>query len=414
MALSVMTLAIGDELLDGRIADTNSQTLADALYRHRVSLSGARVVDDDIDRIEAALLDLAATADIIVTSGGLGPTTDDVTAQAVARAAGVDVTRDQATLDKLQALFAKRTLPMPANNERQADVPVGADIWPNGAGISPGFLTRVGPATVVSLPGVPREYRWFVAEHVVGLVTGRLPDRVATAHRTVRGLGIAESALADVVEKMQLGPEVRIQYRTRFPENHVRFIVTAKSPEEADARAAQLAEEAAAAIGGAVYAIGERDLEDLLLTALVDAEATVSLAESCTGGLIAERLTAVPGASRAFWGGAVTYANEAKVAVLGVNPDTLAAHGAVSEEVAAEMAQGARERLGTTYALSVTGIAGPDGGTPEKPVGTVCFGLAGPAGVKTKLRRLPDFGRGGIRALAASVALRFLLQELTR
>lgn len=416
-SIVVSCLAIGDELLDGRVADTNSQRLAEALFPLGVRIRTASLVDDDVDTIAAELTRLASFSDVVVTSGGLGPTTDDLTAEAVAKAAGCGTRLDEPSLARIRARFAERGLPMPPNNEGQALVPDSARAIENGAGISPAFVTRVGAAEVWSLPGVPSEYDWFVASHLVDAVRGRVARgaRVHLARRTLRCLGITESGLGHALADFERAhPEVRVQYRTKFPENHVRLVVEGASDHEAALAVDALVEEARRLIGGAVYAVGEDDLDTLVVEALKARGETLAVAESCTGGLLAAAVTDVPGSSAAFVGGVVAYANDAKRALLDVDAALLDAHGAVSEEVALAMAIGARARFQSTWALSITGIAGPTGGTEEKPVGTVCFGLAGPAGSSTKRRLLMMPGRARVRQMSVAVALRWLLTELAR
>jgi nicotinamide-nucleotide amidase len=408
--LRVESLAVGDELLDGRLADTNSRTLADALSPLGVTLGRAVCVDDDVDVISDAVREAAVRADIVVTSGGLGPTTDDLTAEGVARAAGCELRLDEPTMEFIRARFAERGLDMPDNNRRQAEVPQTARVVKNGAGIAPGFVTRVGGAEVWSFPGVPREYRWLLDNALLPALRERVGAGAGVvARRTLRCLGITESGLGAALETLLADhPEVQVQYRTSFPENHARLVVRADTAAAADERADALAAQARAAIGGAAYAVGEQPLEALVVERLVARGQTVALAESCTGGLIGKLLTDVPGASSALVGGVIAYANDVKERELDVDAGLIAEHGAVSEEVAGAMAIGARARLGADWALAVTGVAGPDGGTDDKPVGTVCFGLASAHGVETKRRLLLGTTRDMIRQLAAAVALRWL------
>jgi len=416
-SIVVSCLAIGDELLDGRVADTNSQRLAEALFPLGVRIRTASLVDDDVDTIAAELTRLAAFSDLVVTSGGLGPTTDDLTAEAVAKAAGCSTRLDAPSLARIRARFEERGVPMPPNNEGQALVPDSARAIENGAGISPAFVTRVGRCEVWSLPGVPSEYDWFTAHHLVDAVRARVAEgaRVHLARATIRCLGITESGLGHALADFERAhPDVRVQYRTKFPENHVRLVVERASDDEAARAVDALVDEARALIGGAVYAVGEDDLEKLVVDALAARGETLSVGESCTGGLLAGAVTDVAGASAVFAGGVVAYANDAKRALLDVDDALLAAHGAVSEEVARAMAIGARARFSSTWALSITGVAGPGGGTEDKPVGTVCFGLAGPNGASTKRRLLMMPGRARIRQMSVAVALRWLHTELSR
>jgi nicotinamide-nucleotide amidase len=419
--LRIETLAIGDELLDGRLADTNSRTLADALAPLGLSLQRATVVDDDIDVIADAVREAAARSDIVVTSGGLGPTSDDLTPHGIARAAGCAIRVDAPTMERMRERFASRGLDMPENNRRQAELPERGRALGNEVGIAPGFVVDVGSAQVWSFPGVPREYRWLLEHRLLPEVEGRVNDGQgpqAGKHierRTLRCLGITESGLGAALEELERdNPDVLVQYRTSFPENHARLVVRGVDAETVRARADALAKSAREAIGGAAYAVSEESLPALVLEALQARDRTAATAESCTGGLVGARLTDVPGSSTSFKGGVVAYANELKVSLLDVDAALLEEHGAVSEEVAGAMAAGARARTGADFAISLTGVAGPSGGTDDKPVGTVCFGLAGPEGVRTKRRLLLGAGREMIRELACAVSLRWLLSTLTR
>lgn len=411
--LLVESVAIGDELLDGRLADTNSRTLADALTAIGAQLARAVAVPDDTGAIADAVVDAAARADIVITSGGLGPTTDDLTAEGIARAAGTGLRLDEPTMEHIRERFASRGLEMPDNNRRQAEVPATARVVENGAGVAPGFITRVGAAAVWSFPGVPREYRWLLDNALLPALREGGREAAVVARRTIRCLGITESGLGAALEELFAEePGVLVQYRTSFPENHARLVVRGTDVREVARRADELAALACEAIGGAAYAVGETPLPELLLERLRARGETLAVAESCTGGLIGKLLTDVAGASDTLRGGVVAYANEIKVKLLDVDEQTLEEHGAVSEETAAEMAEGARARLGADWALSVTGVAGPGGGTEDKPVGTVCFGLAGDDDTRTKRRLLLGADRGMIRDLAAAVALRWLLTTL--
>lgn len=413
--LRIEALSIGDELLDGRVADTNSQFLADQLAQAGIALRRVVLAPDDIGMLAEALTEAAACADVVVTSGGLGPTTDDVTAEAVARAAGCELRLDEEVWAGIQLRFAERGWPLPPNNIRQAQLPAASITLPNGVGVAPGFCTPVAGAKIYSFPGVPHEYRWMVNSHLLPLLERdrAVQPRARTTTRTLRCLGITESALDHAMAGFEEEhPDVKLQYRTNFPENHVRLLVNGLEPAPLEQRADALCATAQARIGSSVFGVGEASLEERVVARLLAENMTLVTAESCTGGMIGERITRVPGVSPAYLGGVVAYANALKIHVLGVSESTLETHGAVSEAVAAEMAAGARERFGATYALSVSGVAGPSGGTEEKPVGTVCFGLSGPKGTKTFQRHLPFQQRERIRMMATALALRSLLREL--
>lgn len=412
--LRVESIAIGDELLDGRLADTNSRALADALAGLGLSLLRTTSVADDRNAIADAVREAAARADIVVTSGGLGPTTDDLTAEGVAQAAGGSVGLHEASWARIQARFQERGLPLPSNNRRQAEVPERAEVLENGAGVAPGFCCDVGAAAVYSFPGVPREYKWFLEHSLLPRIAHRaFAARTFQTTRTLRVLGMGESSIGAALEPFEEKyPGVRVQYRTHFPENFVRLVVQSEDEAALPGLADGLLDEARTCIGPAAYGVGDQTLAGRVVEALVQKSATVAVAESCTGGLIGAALTDVAGASRVFLGGVIAYANDVKSGLLGVAPATLATHGAVSEPVAREMAEGANARLGSQWALSVTGIAGPSGGSAEKPVGTVCFGLSSPEGTFTRTRVFPFRERDQIRQLAVYSGLRWLLKHL--
>jgi nicotinamide-nucleotide amidase len=412
--ITVESIAIGDELLDGRVLDGNSKGLGDALSVLGLELTRTTIVNDDRATIAEAVREASARATLIVTSGGLGPTTDDVTAEAIALAAGTDLRLDEDALARVTAMFAARNLPMPDNNRRQAMLPRTSRTLPNAQGTAPGFVTPVGGAFVWSFPGVPREYTHLLEEHLLPVLRARMQSRnQAVVRRTIRTIGIGESTVGERLAAFEKAhPDVRVQYRVFYPENLVRLVVGGPDATIADARADALVEEARAAIGRSAYAIGDTSIEERVVHLLVERGETVSVAESCTGGLIAKRLTDVPGSSKAFRGGVVAYANEAKSELLDVDAKLIERDGAVSEGVAKALAEGAQKRLHATWALSSTGIAGPAGGSLDKPVGTVWLGVAGPSGVRAEKKKLPDFGRERIRELATALSLAWLLEEL--
>ncbi len=420
-ALRVFSLAVGDELLDGRVADANTRDLGDALAQLGLELCGARTVPDARSAIVAALRAAVDEADVVVTSGGLGPTSDDITGECVAEAAGVGLRFDAEAFARIGMMFAARAIPMPESNRRQALLPSSAQTLHNDQGTAPGFVTPFasarGASEVWSFPGVPREYRHLLEERLVPRLRARLAQGAPSVmvRRTLRSLGLSESAVGERLGALEREhPDVRVQYRAAFPEILVRVIVTGADRDAATARADELALRARSDIGGSVYGAGDEPLEERALRALEQRGATLAVAESCTGGLVAKRLTDVPGSSAAVQGGVVAYANQVKTAALGVPTTMLDEHGAVSEAVARAMAEGARARLGATWALSTTGIAGPSGGSADKPVGLVWFGVAGPGGTAAHQKRLPDFGRERIREMASAWALRFLLEAVER
>jgi len=394
----VEILSTGDELLTGQIVDTNSAWLMDRLWDLGVMVRRKTLVADDRADLLAALTETTARADLVVMSGGLGPTEDDLTAECVAAALGVPLEEDAASLAAIRARFEKLGRTMTPNNAKQARFPRGAVILPNRFGTAPGFRVKLQRAELVCLPGVPAEYRGLCEEAVLPRVAAS--EREVPAARLVKLIGIPESHADQAMRPVMDAPEnagVRFGYRAHWPEIHVKWSVPGPG---AEARAERILAAVRRLFGDAIFAEGKQDLPQLVVERLVARAERLAIAESCTGGLVAEMVTSVPGASATFDVGVVAYANEAKTGVLGVDAAVLAAHGAVSEPVARAMAEGARRRAGTTWALAVTGVAGPGGGTEEKPVGTVHLAIAGPDGTRTWARRFPG-DRDRIRKTAA-------------
>lgn len=378
-------LSTGDEVRSGAVVDTNAAFIAEMLETNGISVNRHTCVGDDVDGIAAALQEIARRADMAVITGGLGPTADDVTAEAAARAAGVELEEVPAALEQVERFFKSRGVAMSAANRKQALLPRGASVLENIDGTAPGFRMTMGACRMVFLPGVPREMRPMMARHVLhDLKAQHRSDGVVHAVDVISTFGLPESVVGDRLKDITptAGP-LRIGLRVLFPEIHVRLYGRGDRQETLAAQMRQLKDTICERLGKRVVATDGRRLPEVLAHLLIERKATLAVAESCTGGLMAKQLTDVPGSSGFFLLSAVTYANEAKMAVLGVAPETLERFGAVDEATAREMAEGARRCAGADYALSTTGIAGPDGGTAEKPVGTVCIGLATPEGTTT-------------------------------
>lgn len=410
-------VTIGDELCRGEVVDTNSAYLAERLWALDITTRWMTSCNDDEADLAAALSQAVSRADLVVCSGGLGPTEDDLTVDVVARLAGVGVTLDEPARRHLEARFAGR-LEVTPTQLRQVRVPVGARVHGNPAGLAPCFEVELRGVPIICLPGFPREIRGIVEQTLNARFAELREARGAVervARRVYRAFGRGESQISQACRGLIDGvPGATIHYQVKFPEILVKLVVRDRDGEAAERRLEALDRGIRERLGPCLYGTGDEDLIARVARRLVESGATVATAESCTGGLIGELLTRAPGSSRAFLGGAIVYSNDEKVRQLGVRPETLAAHGAVSEEVAIEMARGAVERFGTRLAVSVSGIAGPDGGTPEKPVGTVwlALGAATPeAGGSTSrftsaTRKLSWPGaRDQIRALSAWWAL---------
>jgi nicotinamide-nucleotide amidase len=405
-------VSIGDELVSGRIVDRNSGEIAARLLELGFEVSEVRVLPDDEEKLARAFVDLCAEHGVVVATGGLGPTLDDVTRHAAARAAGVGLTRSEEALVAIRAAFAGRSFAMGVSNERQALLPDGARMLPNPVGTAPGFSVEIGGALVFALPGPPVEMRRMLEDHVLTELTASIASAVAT--RTTHLFGLSESVFADGVQewmRRDVNPLVGVTAHAGVLTVTVRArgVGLADASDLADARLFEIE----AAFREHVFSRPHGDLARVLGELLVERGISVATAESCTGGLLAARLTAVPGISAVFREGFVTYADEAKARTLGVPAELLARHGAVSAEVAAALSRGAAERTGARLALSVTGIAGPGGGSPAKPVGLVHFGVLVDGRVETVERRFPDRGRSFVRGLAVNTALFLGLRALS-
>ena len=408
--LHVELLATGDELLTGQITDTNSVWLMDRLWDLGVMARRKTLVADDRDDLAAALRETTSRSDLVVMSGGLGPTEDDLTAEVVAAALGVPLELHEPSLEAIRERFRKLGREMTPNNAKQARFPRGATVVPNRHGTAPGFLVRLGRGELVALPGVPVEYRGLSEEFVLPRVAARVG--VTPAFRLVKLFAVPESHADQAMRPIMDDPAnrgVRFGYRAHWPEIHVKWAV---APPDAEAHAERILSQVRAVFGDSIFAEGKDELAPLVVAQLTRRGERVAIAESCTGGLVAELLTRVPGASNVFDLGVVAYANEAKSKVAGVPADLLATHGAVSAPVARALAEGIRRAGGATWGIGITGIAGPDGGTPEKPVGTVYVALAGPRGTEI-VHRVWRGDRERVRKTTAYEALD-LLRRATR
>lgn len=385
-------LTIGDELLIGQVVNTNAAWLGEQLNLLGIEVERAVTLGDDEGAIRQALEQAYAASDLVVITGGLGPTPDDITREVVAGYFGVPLRVDPAVLEKIRERFRRRGRTMPAINERVALVPEGFEPLANSAGSAPG-LWRVdavhGKARiVVMVPGVPREMKALYHEAIVPRLRAHTKRRVIR-HRTLLTVGIGESNLQERIGDLSgyLGPELRLASLPGAGSVRLRLTATGTDRAAVEAGLERLEAHLRMRIGPYLYGTDDDTLEAVLGQMLAERGLTVAVAESCTGGLILHRLTNTSGSSAYVVGGVVAYANEVKRDALGVEEQALAQHGAVSEVVARQMAQGVRMRLGADVGLSTTGVAGPSGGTPEKPVGTVWIGYADAHGNFAQLNR---------------------------
>jgi nicotinamide-nucleotide amidase len=421
----VEIITIGDELLRGEIVDSNKARIADRLLlldvecRYQVS-----VLDDPAD-MQDAFRRAAQRSDLVLVSGGLGPTRDDLTTEVLAATFDRELELDEVSLEEIRAFFTRVSSEMADVNRKQALFPAGAEILKNPIGTAPGFSIRAGGAVFFSMPGVPRELDKMMDEQVLPRVeallssnseaSGGAAERRVVRAALLRTFGMGESTLEAELSDIARDGEVELGFRTSFPDNFLRPFARAKSAEQADARIAQVVEAIRSRLGPIVYGEGNDSMESVVGDLLRESGRSLATAESCTGGLIAERITDVPGSSAYFRGGVVAYSNQAKASLLGVPTALLEAHGAVSEPVVRAMAAGARERFGSDFAVATSGISGPDGGTPEKPVGLVWIAIARDVDGKAEVHAdsfVFPVDRSRHRGLSAQVALDWIRRSL--
>ncbi|SEM93597.1 nicotinamide-nucleotide amidase [bacterium A37T11] len=398
-------ITIGDEILIGQIIDTNSAWIAKRLNELGIAVKQISSVADSPEAIQTALAEAASRADLILTTGGLGPTKDDLTKATLATYFNTGIHRDEKVLNHVQRFFERRKRPMLEVNRSQADVLNNAEVLFNAAGTAPGMWIRHNEKIYVVLPGVPFEMEHLMTEQVLPRLSA-LPGRSAIWHQTLLTGGIGESFLAQEIADIEdnLPAHIKLAYLPKLGTVRLRLTAVGDEVERLKDETSQIAEQIVQRIPLHIMAREDKDLAAVLLDQLRSKGLTLTTAESCTGGYLAHQLTSIAGSSDVFLGGAVTYSNKLKTALLGVSNITLAAFGAVSEQTALEMANGAKKQFNSDYAIAVTGIAGPDGGTADKPVGTVWIAVAGPQGTVAKLHqfgqlRLVNIERASTAAL---------------
>lgn len=407
-------ITIGDEILIGQIVDTNSAWIAQQLNQTGIELVQISSIADKSDAIKKGL-ELAETrADLILCTGGLGPTKDDVTKQSLASYFNTSLRRDTQVLKHVRAIFKKFNRPMLEVNNRQADVLSNAQILHNETGTAPGMWIEEKGKIYVIMPGVPAEMKYLMTNEVLPRLLDQ-PGLRAIEHQSILTAGIGESFLAEqlaVVEEA-LPSHIHLAYLPKFGQVRLRLTGIGADRQILKEEVSKYVSQIMAIVPDYIVDVGDILLEQKIIDDLRQAKQSLATAESCTGGYIGHLLTSLPGSSEVYKGGAISYSNELKMSILGVHPETLERFGAVSEEVALEMAIGAQQHFQVDYSVAVTGIAGPDGGTDEKPVGTVWIAVAGKNGAKAQKFnfgkvRLPNIERSAANAL---VMLFYLLKE---
>jgi len=398
--MTCAVLCIGTELTRGELVNTNAAWLCAGLTDEGFEVVEEVVVDDDPARIASTLQRLAKAVRVVVCTGGLGPTTDDVTTLAVATALGRRLVRDDASVEHIRRRVEKAGRTLTASNAKQADFPEGAEVLPNPIGTAPGFSVQLGEgALAFFMPGVPREMKRMFEEQIVPRIRSLAPR--TSYQLRMRTFGLPESVVGERLAGLEAAnPGVTIGYRAHFPEIEVKVLARAASQALARDTCEKATIDVKARLADVIYGEGEETYAGVLGRQLRSKGFTLAIAESCTGGLVGHMLTREPGASEFLLVDAVTYANSAKTRLLGVDEDVIRGHGAVSPEVAAAMAEGAKRVSGADIALSLTGVAGPTGGSAEKPVGTVFVAVAA-AGATTVREKHFSGDRQQIQTLAA-------------
>jgi nicotinamide-nucleotide amidase len=404
-------ISVGNEVLSGKTVDTNAAYVGRQLISAGLPVASSYTAADREEAIMRSLRLAAEDADAVIVTGGLGPTDDDVTRQAIARYLGVELELRADLLAHLDEFFQRRGIRMPQRNTIQAHIPRGAEVVPNDWGTAPGIAAEKDGKLFFSLPGVPYEMEHMFQASVLPRLR-ELAREQAIAVRRLKCFGAGESAIAEMIgDAMQRDRNPLVNCTVSGGVITLEVVAVAASQSKADEMADSEETALRRILGNLVYGVGDETLAEVVGRRLAQTNSTVAVAESCTGGLLGKLITDVPGASRYFMRGWITYSNEAKTEDLGVPADLVERHGAVSEQVAQAMAQGARRKAGTDYAIAITGIAGPDGGTEQKPVGLVYISVDAQDGTET-VRYVFQADRDFVRLRAAQTALNMLRRRL--
>jgi len=411
---SAEILCVGTEILIGDIVNTNAAYISSRLAALGINQYYQAVVGDNPERLERKIREALTRCDLLIMTGGLGPTYDDLTKETAAKCMGRTMYLHERSLERMSAYFASRKIVMSETNKKQAYMPEGAVVFDNDHGTAPGLAMEdeEGGKIIVMMPGPPREMKPMWDDRIEPYLM-QFSDAIFYS-RNINIVGMGESTVESVLrDYMQTAVNPTVAPYCKEGEVRLRVTAKVKTPEEGEALCQKaIAEIRRTEVGPHIYGL-DTTLEEAAVTLLKAKGKKAATAESCTGGLVAHRITAVPGSSEVFDGGVVSYANEIKARLLGVSEDTLAKYGAVSEETAREMAVGVMKLMGADYGISVTGIAGPGGGTPEKPVGVVYVALATSDGCEVKQLNLRG-NREHIRYLSSNNALAMLVHELNK
>ena len=407
-------LSTGDEICSGAIVDSNSAHIAEKLMTLDIEVTRHSCVGDDLNALADILTEIGGRADIAIITGGLGPTKDDLSAEAAAAAAGTHLETSQTAVEYINGFFEKYHRKASASDYKQAMLPKGGKPILNARGTAPGFSLTIGKCRCYFMPGIPHEMNAMLTEQVIPDIQTSLqpPDKFQRI-RTLSAFGLPEARVNDrLADLSDAFPNVRYGLLARFPVIYIKLIATGKAPEQLTRDLDEASLWAQEQIGRYIFSTQGHTIEAEVGKLLRDAGATVAAAESCTGGLVADMLTNVAGSSDYFLLSTVTYANSVKMALLDVPAGVIESHGAVHEETAQLMAEGVRRVSGATYGIATSGIAGPTGGTDEKPVGTVCIGIAGPDGATGERHHSPFKERTANKQIFAVLALNVLRKKI--
>lgn len=371
--MNIEIITTGDEVMQGVIVDTNTAWIAERAFALGHEIRRHLTARDDIDDIAELLEEASGRADAVIVSGGLGPTADDLTIDAFAKAFGVKLIKNEDVLKAIREFSGRRGRPMSPSNEKEAQIPKGATVLPNKVGTAPGIQVKFGKTEFFFLPGVPKELYQIFNDSVMPWLAGRAKG--AMAEKVLRSFGMPEAEIDDQLKGVDLFG-ARLSFRVKFPEVLLKVVARTEDAQSARGLADRAAVNIRERLGQIVYGEGETVLAEVVGKELAKRKMTIAVAESCTGGALSNEFTNTPGSSEYFERGIVSYSNRSKEEILGVTPETLRAHGAVSRETAMAMAEGVRRTSGASLGIGVTGIAGPGGGTPEKPLGTVHIAIA--------------------------------------
>jgi nicotinamide-nucleotide amidase len=412
--MKVEIVTIGDEILIGQVVDTNSAWIGQQLNGIGAAVQRITSISDDLEAIKQSIADAAARADVVLLTGGLGPTNDDITKVALCEYFNCGTVFHGEVLDHIEQLFRRFGRTVSEVNRLQAALPEVCEPLHNAMGTAPGMWFDTGETVIVSMPGVPYEMKSIMADEVLPRLTKRF-NAPTILHRTLLTMGMGESWLAERIADWEkaLPKEIKLAYLPSPGKVRLRLSAIGANESALRQELEQQVKQLWELIPELVYGFDEDTIESVVANLLRKRNLTVCTAESCTGGTISQMLTSVPGASNYFPGGVVTYSYESKMRELGVSAQTLETLGAVSEETVIEMAEGAKRKFGTDYAISVSGIAGPDGGTPDKPVGTVWMAVSGPLGTVARKHLFGDNRERNIER-SALTALNMLRKEILR